>query len=84
MSLYPGFHYLLCPPAPVLVALAEPVVLVAFVPCAKVSEGTIPTNDIVKRTDIMLAPRTEIISYCFNAIKKYVNYVFNTTFLILW
>jgi hypothetical protein len=45
-------------------------VLVAFVPCANISEGTIPTNDIVKMTDIMLTPTTEIIPYCFDTIKK--------------
>jgi hypothetical protein len=61
------------PPAAALVALAVVValvVLVAFVPCANISEGTIPTNDIVKMTDIMLTPTTEIIPYCFDTIKK--------------
>jgi hypothetical protein len=38
------------------------VALVAFVCCANVSVGIIPTNDIVKMTEIMLEDRIAIVS----------------------
>jgi hypothetical protein len=65
-----GITTVVSPPPPALVALAAPVALVAFVPCASVSEGLIPRNDTVKITDIKLAPMMILVSNCLDIIRN--------------
>jgi hypothetical protein len=66
-----GITTVVSPPPAVPVALAAPVALVAFVPCAIVSVGLKPRIDTVKRTDTILAPMMILLSNCLNFIENY-------------